>query len=132
MTKIVEDRHPGESWLSWKLGNLTAIDEDLISTIGFAWGFKEQGKWNWKPRKTGNVSLFYNAVFFIRFSWPFGIQFMVRWAETGTRAYLQAGLGYKANGRLGGPLRIQGDAASAAGVSGPNVGQAQGFEYGTH
>ena len=29
-------------------------------------------------------------------------------------------------------LRVQSDKTSAAGMSGPNVGQAQGFNYGTH
>lgn len=156
--KITEVRHPGEPfWLYW-LGNATAIDDTYVKSIGIAWLFKEGGKWVFLPRVTGQQSLFFNAVFFLRYSiapmnifmnllsvylhsfWPllFGIFFSVRWAEIGPvirgkpRSYLQAGLGYKLNGRLGLPLRIQNDVSSASGVTGPNYGQATGFSYGPH
>ena len=140
--RITEDRHPGEPWLIWKLGNLTAIDDSYIKSIGIAWLFKEGGQWDFKPLVTGNDSLFYNAVFFFRLTFigwiPAGVFFMLRWAEIGPvlggkpRSFLQVGFGYKLNGRFGLPLRVQNDVSSAAGVTGPNVGQATGFNYGTH
>ena len=140
--KITESRHPGEPfWLHW-LGNATAIDDQYVKSIGIAWLFKEGGKWVFMPRITGEQSLFFNAVFFLRLTFigliPAGIFASVRWAEIGPvlrgkpRSYLQAGLGYKLNGRIGLPLRIQNDISSASGVTGPNYGQATGFDYGPH
>lgn len=133
MTRIVEDRHPGEmAWL-WRLGNATAIDSDIVRSIGVAWFFKTGGKWNLLPTVTGNASLFYNAVFFLRLSLPFGLFWSVRWSPSkASKAIWQAGIGWKLNGRLAVLLRIQSDASSAAGVTGQNLGQATGFEYGTH
>jgi hypothetical protein len=130
--RIVEEQHPSESAWLWKLGNLTAIDSDMVKSIGFAWLFKEGGRWVFRPRVTGNVALFYNAVFFLRLCWPFGVFWMVRWAASGDKQFAQGGGGYKLNGRLTITLRIQNDASAAAGVTGPNVGQATGFNYGTH
>lgn len=139
--RIVEQRHPGESWLLWKLGNLTAIDDSYVKSIGIAWLFKDP-KWDFKPLVTGNDSLFYNAVFFFRLTFigwmPVGIFFMLRWAEIGPvlggkpRSFLQVGCGYKLNGRIGLPLRMQNDVSSASGVTGPNVGQSRSFSYGPH
>jgi|WetSurMetagenome_2_1015567.scaffolds.fasta_scaffold173659_3 hypothetical protein len=130
--RIQEEQHEGEwTWLWW-LGNWTAIDSDCVKSIGFAWLFKEGGKWRLLPRITGNVALFYNAMFFIRLSFPAGLFWTIRWAAKGSRAYWQSGLGWKLNGRLSVTFRIQGDAASASGVTGPNIGQAQGFDYGPH
>ena len=139
--KITEVQHPGEPfWLYW-LGNATAIDDKYIKSIGIAWLFKEGGNWVFTPRITGEQSLFFNAVFFLRLTFVWflpGIFFSVRWAEIGPvirgkpRSYLQAGIGYKLNGRLGLPLRIQNDVSSASGVTGPNLGQSTGFSYGPH
>lgn len=42
--KIIEDRHEGEPWILWKIGNLTALDQDAMKSVGAAWGFKEGGK----------------------------------------------------------------------------------------
>ena len=132
MTKIVEERHPSESWLMWKLGNLLTVDEDSMRSVAVAWIFKEDGKWNFVPRVTGSQSLFFNAVIFVRILWPFGLYWMLRWSATGSRAYWQSGFGFKGNGRFSITFRIQGDKASAAGVTGPNLGQAQGFDFGPH
>lgn len=139
--RITEVQHPGEPfWLYWA-GNSTAIDDKYVKSIGIAWLFKENGKWCFMPRITGQQSLFFNAVFFLRLTFVWflpGIFFSVRWAEIGPvihgkpRSYLQAGIGYKLNGRLGLPLRIQNDVSSASGVTGPNYGQAKGFSYGPH
>ena len=38
----------------------------MVKTIGIAWLFKEQGKWNFTPRITSNEAQYYNAVFFVR------------------------------------------------------------------
>jgi hypothetical protein len=130
--KIIESQHPGEPTWLWRLGNWTAIDSDTVKSVGIAWLFKEGGKWRFMPRITGNVALFYNAVFFLRLSFPLGIFWTIRWMVEGAHAYWQAGVGWKLNGRFAPLLRIQGDAAAAAGVTGPNVGQATGFNYGTH
>lgn len=109
------------------------IDTDSIRSVGIAWLFKENGTWVFRPRRTGAVSLYYNAVFFFRLNWPLGLFASVRWsASTQARALLQAGIGWKLNGRFTVTLRVQSDATSAAGSAGPNYGQAQGFEYGTH
>lgn len=133
MARIQEERHPGEPWLMYVIGNLTAIDSDWVRSIGIAWVFQENGKWIFKPRITGQQSLFYNAALFVRLSLPSGIFASVRWSSSTTsKALLQTGIGWKLNGRLAVLLRIQSDASSAAGVTGPNLGQAGGFEYGTH
>lgn len=109
------------------------LDTDSIRSIAVAWLFKEGGKWVFLPSLVGRTSLFYNAVFFARVVWPFGIFASVRWSgSTTAKALLQAGIGWKLNGRFGLTLRIQSDASSAAGSSGPNFGQATGFSYGTH
>ena len=147
--RIQEERHPNEPWLLWKIGNWTAIDSDLIGSIGIAWLFKENGIWCFMPRITGNQSLFYNAVFFVRYTvsplqwlqlaliilfqhwWPllFGIFIGLRVVR---RQIFQTGFGYKLNGRLGLLFRLQSDVSAAAGTTGPNTGQATGFNYGTH
>lgn len=153
MPRIIEDRHPGESWLLWKLGNLTAITDEAVVSEGVMWLFKENGKWVFIPRLTGNRSLFYNAVFFFRYTvspftlitfylavalgwyWAliYGVFVSFRWSGSTTKkALFQTGFGHKLNGRLGLPLRFQSDKSSAAGVTGPNSGQAQGFNGGTH
>lgn len=130
--KIVEERHPGESWLSWKLGNLLTVDQNSMRSFGVAWLFKEGGIWRIVPRRVPDDSLFYNAVFFFRANWPLGLFWTVRWMATGARAYWQSGFGFKLNGRGTITFRVQGDVASAEGVNGPNLGQAQGFEFGPH
>lgn len=130
---ITESRHLNESWLLWKLGNLTAIDDKYVKSIGIAWLFKECGQWDFKPLVTGNDSLFYNAVFFLRLALPFGIFFGFRWSSSSTKkALMQCGIGWKLNGRLAVLFRIQSDESAAQGTSGPNYGQATGFNYGKH
>lgn len=131
--KITESQHPGEPfWLYW-LGNATAIDDTYVKSIAVAWLFKEGGKWVFMPRITGQQSLFFNAVFFLRFSLPFGVFFSFRWSASSVKkALLQTGIGWKLNGRLAVLLRIQSDISSAKGVTGPNVNQSVGFYYGSH
>lgn len=131
--KIVEDRHAGESWLQWRLGNLLTVDQDRVKSWAVAWGFREAGRWVWRPRRCGTGSLYFNAICFLRLNWPLGIFLAFRWSPSSTRkALCQAGAGFKLNGRFAVLLRIQSDATAAAGVTGPNLGQAQGFQFGPH
>ena len=131
--RIVEDRHPGEPWLLWKLGNLLTVDQDFMKSVGWVCGFRFGGKWQWKPIKVSNQSLFYNGVFFIRFNWPLGLFGSFRWsAATDRKALFQFGIGFKLNGRFALLLRVQSDKTSAAGVTGKNMGQRTGFDYGCH
>ena len=127
--KTLEVRHEGEPWLMYWLGNATAIDDSWIKTIAVAWIFKEDGKWSVIPRLCGTESLFYNAQFFIRISLPIGLFFGLRLGPT----YLfQTGLGWSLLGRFKLLFRFQTDASAAKGVTGPNYGQATGYEFGTH
>lgn len=131
MTKTIEK--VDGNWLDRLLNKEPfCLDIEKIKTYGIAFLFKENDKWVFTPRKTDNESLFYNAVFFIRFNWPLGIFIHIRWADKARRAFLQTGLGWKLNGRISAILRIQSDESAAAGVSGPNLGQATGFNFGTH
>lgn len=103
-------------------------------------------------------SLFRNAMLYLRLAWPFGIFWSLRWSgATDRRALMQGALGWKLNGRwtmgvlwlvclpvwylygwqwwyLVGlfAIRIQSDASSAAGATGPNYGQATGWLEGDH
>lgn len=129
MTRSVEQRHPGEPWLMYWLGNATAIDPSWIMTFAVAWIFKDGGKWSFVPRWCGEVSLFYNAQFFLRLSLPFGMFFGMR---LGSVRLFQCGIGWKLNGRFGILFRVQTDASAAKGVTGPNYGQATGYDFGTH
>lgn len=105
------------------------LDTDSIKSVALAWLFKDGGKWRFLPRFCGDTALFYNAQFFIRLSWPFGVFLHIR---LGPRYLFQCGLGWKLNGRFAILFRIQTDASAAAGVSGPNYGQSGGYEFGTH
>lgn len=128
MSLIVEG-NPDDLLNQWPF----LIDTDSVKSVGIAWLFKENGEWNFLPRLTENKSLFYNAVLFMRLSIPMGLFIAVRWSPSTTaKALFQAGIGWKLNGRIALLFRIQSDATSAAGSSGPNYGQATGFEYGTH
>jgi len=154
--RIQEIRHPGEWWLMYVIGNLSAIDSDYVRSFAVAWLFKENGKWVLTPRFTGNTALYYNAVFFVRWTttpliillpiitalvgsnWPalfllHGLFWSFRWSASSTsKALWQAGIGWKLNGRFAPLFRFQSDESSATGVTGPNFGQATGFNYGTH
>jgi hypothetical protein len=122
--KVIEG-DPSSPLNCWPL----LLDTDSIKSIGIAWIFKEKDKWNFLPRITDKISLFYNAQFFIRLALPFGIFFGMRLGPT----YLfQTGIGWKLNGRIAILFRVQTDASAAAGVGGPNYGQSSGYDYGTH
>ena len=137
----LEQQHKNEPHLIYWLGNATAIDDANVKSIGLAWLFKDKVplhrgylsnlsepaplalKWIFMPRITGEQSMFFNAVFFLRLSFPFGIFASFRWSSSTTkRAMFQTGFGWKLNGRFGIPFRFQSDTSSAEGVTGPNTG----------
>jgi hypothetical protein len=66
-------------------------------------------------------SLFMNGVLFLQLRLPFWIGIQIR---PFTKKYFQCGAGWKGNGRLAVLLRFQTDESSAAGMDGPNFGQA--------
>lgn len=77
-------------------------------------------------------SLFRNGLLYVRLLWPLGLFVHVRWCGSCARTFLQVGLGWKLNGRFAVLFRVQSDASAAAGVSGPNIGQAAGWLEGNH
>lgn len=99
-------------------------------------GFKRNGKWSlgwvhigeWQ----GDTSLFYNGIFFLRLMFPFFIGIGIRWSSSTTsRSFLQTYIGWKGNGQFSVVFRIQSDQSAASGYTGPNTGQAQGWNEGT-
>ena len=155
MPRIVEERHPKELWLLYFIGNLTAIYSEWVVSLAFVWLYTENGTWKLVPKKADTTSLFYNGVFFFRYTlvvplfiaqlaiaylfsayWVFlfGVFLGFRWsASTTKKALFQTGLGYKLNGRLGAIFRFQSDKSSEEGVTGKNFGQKQGsFDFGCH
>jgi hypothetical protein len=111
-------------WLNGVLNRWPlCIHKDAVATI-FTIAYDAEG-W-YRPE---NKSQFYNGYFFVRITWPGGI-----WIHVKPRidSRYQVGIGFKNNGRFGIPIRLgQTDAAAAAGVQGPNTGQAAGWERGT-
>lgn len=133
LTFSYEDRHTNESWLMWKLGNALVVPREWVKSIGIVWGFKENDKWCFKPRITGQDSLYFNGVIFLRFSLPFDIRLGIRWSGRTDRASLwQGGLGFKLNGRFAPTFRVQSDDSAAAGTSSPNYFDGVGWNYGSH
>jgi hypothetical protein len=111
-------------WVNWLLNRWPlCIHRDAVATI-FTVARDEEG-W-YRPE---SKSLYYNGYFFLRVTWPGGI--FVHFKPSVDSRY-QYGAGFKLNGRLGGTCRSgQRDADAAAGVQGPNVGQARGWARGT-
>lgn len=140
--RILEDRHPGESWWLWKLGNWTTAPIEWVRSVAFSVGSKVAGEWRLRPMlyrsawtANGLDALFYNAVLFVRVVWPVGIFVQIRWSgRTDRRAYVQFGAGWKLNGRFGLIARIPRSDAHAttgqwSGVAGENV-STPGWEWG--
>lgn len=76
-------------------------------------------------------SLYHNGAFFLRLALPFWIGLGIRWRGTEQgREYFQFGIGWKRNGQAGLNIRFQSDASAAAGTTGPNYGQATGWNEG--
>ena len=126
-----------ETFNHWYDGLLNSwpfcIDDSRIKSIGIAISFKENGKWVFMPRLTGNAHQYFNAMFFMRLTWPLGLFIQLRWSDKPTgKQFIQLGIGYKNTGRLGIICRVQSDASAAVGyhVGLPNLGHATGFNYG--
>lgn len=82
-------------------------------------------------RRCQTGSLYYNGLVFVRLMLPFFVGVMIRWSGSTTRkAFIQAHVGWKLNGRLALSLRVQSDLDGAAGHSGANYGQAVGWQDG--
>ena len=107
------------------------LDDSKIKTIGVAWLFKEQGKWNLTPHITENDAQFYNAQFFIRYGLPFAFFFHMRISST---RLFQCGIGWKQTGRIAVICRLQTDESAAAGYHAglPNTDHASAWNYGKH
>jgi hypothetical protein len=118
--KTLETNHGG-NWFD-RLNNRLAIDVDRMKTL-FAWASDVEG-----THRPDDTSLFWNGVLMFRLCWPLGI-----WLHVKPTIYtrIQAGVGYKLNGRLGLTLRVQSDESAARGTHGPNLGQATGWARGT-
>lgn len=101
------------------------IDADCVNTL-FRAGICHHEKWVPWIRFDNGTSLYYNGLVFIRVALPFWIGLHIRFGKR----YLQAGIGWKLNGRFGLIFRIQTDESAAEGTHGPNYGQAKGFECG--
>lgn len=111
------------------------IDDTSVKSNGIAWGFKENSKWSFVPRVTGNAHQFFNALFYFGLAWPLGLFCQIRWSDKPTgKQFIQFGIGYKNTGRIALLFRIQSDASSAIGYHPelPNLDHAQGFNYGGH
>jgi hypothetical protein len=109
--------------IDW-LGDHTAIPESWsIHLISLQCVFKKvTGRW--MPVRIWTIdppSLFMNGAFFIMLRLPFWIGIQIR---PFTERYFQCGIGWKGNGRLGILFRFLHDDSAAAGMDGPNYGQA--------
>lgn len=121
------------SAIDW-LGNKTAIPEKWsIHMFSVQWGWGP----SWKnirfylgPRNDP-PSLFMNGIIFFQIRFPFWIGLMVRWCGSCSPSYWQGGLGWKGNGRFAILFRLQTDASAAKGMDFPNVGQSNGWEFGS-
>lgn len=112
---------------SWPM----CLDDSVIHTTAIAWGFTENGKWNFFPRTVKEDWQYVNAIFSVRFGSPFAFFMQIRWSST---RLAQFGIGWKQSGRFAIHCRFQTDASAAAGYHAgmPNTDQAHGFEFGRH
>lgn len=98
-----------------------ALDTKSIRTVAVAWD--REGTY-----QPGTRSLFYNGFVMLRLSLPPSVFIHIKpWRS----CRFQCGIGWALNGRFKLLFRIQTDASAAAGVHGPNYGQAAGWERGT-
>lgn len=120
-TLETDPRLPG--WVNWLLNSWPlCLDADSCRTV-FAWAWDRQGRY-----RPGEESFFYNGYVMVRLCRPFCVAVHVKPLED---LRVQAILGWKLNGRFAITLRRQSDAQAAAGVLGPNLGQAKGWDRGT-
>lgn len=107
------------------------LDDTAIQSQGLAIGFIEDGQWHFKPRVTGNAHQYFNALLFIRLTWPVGLFLHIRLSKN---RLLQCGIGYKLTGRFAIHCRLQSDESSAKGYHEglPNTDHVSEFNYGPH
>lgn len=152
------EHHNGNNWLDKLLNGFPMLlDTEHVHTL-FAFAFcRASGRWTFMYGDLGG-SLFMNGTLFVRYivtpltslvcavaaflvvfvgPWwmlllTYGLFVHISWRQTGNRRYWQGGWGHKLNGRIAILFRIpQNDAKAAAGVNGPNYGQASGWDCGT-
>lgn len=122
--KTLETNHGG-NWLDKLLNAWPAcIHTDAVATL-FTAAIDIDGLYRPDSR-----SLYYNGFLFVRITWPAGIWIHVK---PHPNLRLQAGIGWKLNGRFGLTFRAQTDQGAAAGAheNAPNIGQATGWARGT-
>lgn len=122
--KTIEYEHQGSTLGRWfdELMNALARHVEDMKTWAICWD--KEGWYN-----PGTKSLYYQGIFFLRLCWPFGWWLHIRVHPEWQR--FQTGFGFKINGRFGANLRLQSDKEAEEGVSGPNWGQAKGWDRGT-
>lgn len=122
--KTIEYHHQG-TWygrLFDDVNNRIAVDVDSLRTVAIA--VDADGVYF-----PGAASNFYNGYVMARATWPPGLYVHLRLERTHRT---QVGAGWKTNGRFGLTFRPwQSDAGAAAGVHGPNYGQATSWQRGT-
>jgi hypothetical protein len=123
--------------LNWLYEALTIDPAYVYPLVAIQLGYKNGETEDWGGRisllRSESTSLFYNAAFYFRFCFPFWVGLGIRWAgkDETKREYFQFGIGWRLNGKPGLLFRFQSDAASAAGTTGPNYGQAFSWYDGT-
>lgn len=114
----------------------TAIDRDRVrSLFSFAYGFGTVSKPDFLAIKFNlpDEPLYWNGIFFLRITWPFGIFCMLRWGGAKANpAFVQSGIGYDFRGRFRVINRVQSDASARAGTTLPNDWEVAGFQFGGH
>lgn len=120
------------AWANWLCNRWPLlVDTDSVRTL-FTRAFDDEGLY-----RPGDRSLFYNGYIFLRITsslpwwllhFPTGFWLHLKWFPD---SRFQCGFGWKLNGRFAILLRYQTDSAAAAGVHGPNVGQASAWARGT-
>lgn len=122
-------------WANPHVAKLDISPERWIPLVCLCLGYKAERGWGGFVLFGGSdkdVSLYHNGVFFLRLALPFWLGLGVRWRGTGQgRECFQFGIGWKRNGQLGLNIRVQSDGSAAAGTTGPNFGQATGWNEGT-
>jgi hypothetical protein len=119
--KISETNYGGD-WRDRLLNSWPfLLDTDTIRTAAWAWD-------NEGIYRPGTRSLYYNGFIFLRLSLPFGVFVHLKPLRN---LRIQAGLGWKLNGRFAMTFRFQSDESAFDGERGDNYGQAAGWDRGT-
>lgn len=132
-----------EKFMTWKRSipwlQSRVPEKFILPLFSVCLGYKKKsdGKWggNVAFGKDKTMSLFYNGMFYVRVMLPFFVGLQIRWAgkDINAQEYLQTYLGIKLNGEWAviPRFRIQSDVSAGNGTTGPNYGQATGWNEGT-